>query len=440
MKKLFAIIIVAVGLITPASGFWHGSISALPTINWVVEGDSITVGLAGQPSWAFVAFAGMPGVGPSTPNTNTPTSGTVTGVGPVTVIPIPTSGISAITADQNYSTRGGFAYNAAFNLNVLSIMLGTNTSGTSDATAQQKYFWVRDYIRKAQLTGYNRIIVGSMIARDDDGGAFWTNTLVPQNTLMSTYYNSDLRADGYANFASSSLFNTSAAADNTNIYADKVHPTVLGEADMGAIAEPVILAALQAPGIKTQVLSWSVIDADNANGTFSNSNRTVTAASGGTILGFPATMGNNKKYFEVSVDSITAFSGVGIANESFNAAGEFIFRSVNAVSYDNDGNFFINNVAIGTSAAYVSGDLLQFCYDEGTQLIWMRVKHSGALSTWNANASADPVAEIGGYSTSTLSGNPWIHPAATYNGAVTSNFSVAQTVGPIPSGYSAYGP
>lgn len=423
------------GFSTPGGG------SALSTnflVNWTGEGDSITYGLAGQPSWPFEAALGMPGASFSvivpTPGDTVITT-PISGVGTVVLSNIASSGISTITAAQAYAaSRGGVFYNPSASSNVLSIMLGANTSGASDTSGQQKYFWVRNYIRQAQTQGYSRIIVAAMIARDDDGGAGWTNALVPQNTLMSTYYNSDLRADAYIDFAASPLFNSLAAADNTTYYADKVHPTILGESIMGGLSQAIIYSVLQSSGPKVVVPSWSVISADSVNVVLTNSNRTATGT-GASVLGFPATTGANKIYFEVSADTVSSFSGVGLANENYGVAGGFVFRSTNAVSYDSDGHFLINNISLGASPTYVSGDLLEYAWDQGTQLIWMRVVHSGSPSSWNSNASANPVTEVGGYDTSTL-GAGYIHPAATYNGALTSNFASSQLVGAPPTGYS----
>lgn len=409
---------------------------ALQTINWVAEGNSITYGYAGMPAWPYAALSGMPGAPGTTPGVNAPTSATVTGLGAVNLIDGATSGISVITALDNYSTRAGTWYDATKNLNVLSVMLGTNTSGANDSSAMQKYWLLRAYLRAAETTGYQRKIVANMIGRDDDGGTTWTNVLVPLNTLINTYYNSDLRCDALLNFAADARFSPNTAADNTTYYAaDKVHPSQTGEAVMGGLAEPTVLSVMQNPGTIVTIPTWSTIQGDNTGMTLSNGNRTVTGNA--QILGFPATKGT-KVYFEVACDTISGFTAIGIANEAWNVQG-FIYNGTNSCAFASNGFWYFNGVNVSASATYGSGDILRICYDPSAELIWGSVIHSGVASTWNANALADPATGVGGNSCPGL-GSGYVHPAVNPNGVITSRFSNAQLTGPIPSGYSAYAP
>lgn len=408
-------------------------------INWVAEGDSITFGLGGQPSYPPVVLSSLTGIA-STPNTNTPTSGLVSAANAnVNLNVIATSGISTITADSTYSTRAGANF-VAGKLNVLSLMLGTNTSGSSDQTAQQKYSFIRDYLRKAEVTGYTRKLLCSMIPRDDDAGVAWSTVLVPLNTLFSTYYNSDLRCDDYVDFTTNTHFSTAASADDLTYYVPgAIHPSVVGEALMGSIAQSGILAFLQGPGVRTQVLTWSTINADQAPlATLTNSNRTVTGSSG-QILGFPATNSGNP-YFEINVDTVGSFCAIGLANEAWALSGQFIYAGTNSVAWLADGRFFINGAQVATGTAYTTGDRLQFAYNRTTQKAWMRPVRSGTPLNWNGNASADPVSGVGGFDVSTIGASNYIHAGANYGGPLTTCFSAAQMIGPVPSGYTVYGP
>jgi lysophospholipase L1-like esterase len=412
-------------------------------INWVAEGDSITFGLGGQPAWPFVALSGMPGAVATTPNVNAPTVSPVSGLGTVHLNDIATAGISALTIVTDFSTRAGASFNPSANLNVLSLMIGTNTSGTSDQTAQQKYNFIRLYLRAAEAAGYTRKIIGSMIARDDDGGTLWNTVLVPLNTMLSTLFNSDLRCDAFINFASNTNFNTPANIPGSPFYdsiADLVHPSPLGEALMGSIAEPTVLSVLQGPGTKVIVPTFSTIIGDTSGtAALSNGNRTVTGS--GQIVGFPALKGVNKTYFEVAATSVTAASFVGMCNETFNVVGTQLFAGLNSFTFDSLGRFFQNSSQVGTSTTFATGDTVAVAHDQGGQLVWSRVNHLGVWSNWNNNASANPATGVGGFPVGAgLGSTNFVHPAVNQNGALTSNFAASQQIGPVPSGFSAYTP
>lgn len=438
--------LLTVGVGTP---LWtHGL-----NVNWVAEGDSITIGLGGVPAWPYVALGTMPGATAPVAGSNNPSVSPVSGIGTVHLNDIATSGISAVTIDQNYSTRAGAAYDATKKLNMLSLMIGTNTSGASDAGAVGKYFFIRDYIRKAQATGYSRIVIGTTIARDDDGGATWTNVLVPLNNFIRTLFNSDLRSDFLADFGSDSRFNNPAAIPTSIYYnnsVDLIHPNVLGEAAMGSIAEPSALLALQGSGTKilSPNLAFSPWDGNSAAQTaLGNSITTVTLAAA-SQCGVLSEFKTGKLHWEVNVDTVGSGGGVGLFNSDvgFNIASQSLFL----------GNSFVWSPTTGTAMEgagtsvvpgnYTTGDRLVFeCnYSNPAQvLLWMRFIRSGTPSNWNGNASANPATRTLGLDITALAAGPgYLRPAVAVGSSAqyTLKLSAATFLGTPSTGFTAFGP
>lgn len=441
--------------VQPAGGVSTGNLQ----INWVAEGDSITAGLGGVPAYPFVALASQPGATPSTPGTNTPLSSPVTGVGTVFLNDIATSGISSISIDNLYSTRGGAAYDGTKNLNILSMMIGTNGSGVNDATAGQRYWWTRDYLRKALNTGYNRIIVQSMIALDSSP-AQSTGILAPLGTYLRTYYNSDMQADYLSDVGSNVNFNpaTPSVADNLTYYiSDMIHPNVFGEATLGGIFAPQLTAALAGPGTKTFApATWSPFSnavstggLDGFDGTTSLSNgfRTASVPTGNTaymIRGFPGTR-STKVYWETTPTvATTVVSGIGTDSYSY-VSHAVPGADLNSLSYVSDGRILKNGATVVTIPTYATGDTIRHAIDPVNKLYWTARIRSGVSQPWNGNGSADPATGVGGVDISymTLGGaGDRFYPAAgffTGTDAVTSNFASSQMIGTIPSGYTTFG-
>lgn len=415
-------------------------------VNFVAEGDSITYGQGGQPSWPFVAQSLMPG---AVGAVGVPTAGStsfaspVIGIGNLNVFNIASSGISTVTVDGLYSTRAGAAYNASADLNILSVMLGTNTSGANDDSADEKYWFIRNTLRKAEAQGYKRRIICAMIPRNDDGGTTWTTLLVPLNARFLSLWNSDLRCDAYIDWTQNVNFSTNTSAESTTYYdapIDKVHPSIVGEALMGSIAQPMMLAAMQGPGARTQVLSWSTISGDQApTAALSNGNRTQLGS--GNIIAFPAT-NTGDIYFEINVDVVGSFCAIGLVNEAWLPNGTNIYGSTNAVAWLADGRFFINGAQVATGTVYTTGDRLQFVHKRSIGKGWMRPIRAGTPLNWNGSASANPDTNSGGFDVSTLGAGNYVHPAANPGGAttqLTTCFASSQQIGPLPSGCSTYG-
>ncbi|MCK1407662.1 hypothetical protein [Bradyrhizobium sp. 76] len=420
------------------------------TFNWVAEGDSITIGLGGTPAWPFAALGTMPGATPSTPGTNTPTSTSLTGGATVNLNDIATSGISALTIRDNYSTRGGAAFDGAKNINIFSIMAGTNTSGVNDTTPQQKYLILRTILRKARVTGYQRKVIGTITARDDNP-AFWTGTLVPLNSYIAAYWNSDLDCDGLINFSGDARFGSAAAADDLTYYgADKLHPNVAGEAAMGSIAKSVMISALQGAGTRVNApATWSIFDYGTSYLTLSNANRTVAwSTTGFTDAAFRGFIGkrSGKWYWETVFDNIGS-AIVGIINENFDATLQVnnLQGTVNAMGYGAASAYGTQNirgnsvVLASMSGASVNGDVIRHALDLDNGSYWMAINGGN----WNNSASNNPSTNVGGASTSVLTANGTgglIYPAGeihTNGGQVTSRFALAEQSFSVPSGFKA---
>lgn len=425
---------------------FDGGVSGVKTgVNWLAEGDSITIGLGGTPAYPFVALQSMPGGGSfAWNNFNNDAFATITGVGRVHCNDIGTSGITAATINFNFATRAGAAFDANKALNVFSIMAGTNDS--SGSTALAIYLLLRSILRKATAAGYQRKVIGTITARDDDGGTRWTNVLIPLNTLIRTYYNNDLDCDALMDFGNNANFGSTAAADNLAFYiSDKLHPNVAGEAAMGAIAEPGVLAALLAGSKAPFPATWSTIDILSLY-VLSNSNRTVTigsSASNGAAISFDKRT-SGKWYGEILAN--TAFDCMyGLANDNQPGSGLSLNNTTTAVGwgFDFSGNNTVkyNGTLLATISTISDGDLIQIAVDIDNKRFWIR-KSTG---NWNGNASANPATGVGGLDISALIANdPHIHFATTLftsgppAGSATSNFAAAQMTGPIPAGFGTF--
>ena len=408
-------------------------------INYLFEGDSITAGLFCAPPNDYPTNVYNLLYGGS------PTNSTKTNIG--------TAGISLLTMVANYSTRAGAHFDSTSDLNVLAIMAGTNTSGGSDTTAEQKYALLRSYLRSAQTTGYNRIIVGTMLCRDDDGGTFWTTYAQQFNTYVRTYYNSDLRADALMDFGADSRFNSTAACNNTNFYnTDLLHPkgppsSYEGCVSMAYIAlGPISSVLTGAKPAYVQYPTFSPMDKVSTI-TLSNSNRTATCTSGSgsyTSAGLPFAK-SGKWYWEFTVGAAVHSTGAGLFNESFtNFSGFALGTDTNhlSVGYYQTGHIYLNNVSLVTAATFTAADVVEVAWDATNHLVWFRRNRAGVKQSWNGNGSADPATGVGGIDISTM-GTGYIHPGLTLNqpsDACTVSFGASQLTDTPPSGYSAFTP
>lgn len=437
-----------------------GTIANNPTVNGIAEGDSITIGLGGTPAYPFAALSLMPGGLPGTPGTNTPTNSPVKGTKVFNLLDIATSGISTLTLDQNYATRAGAQFKAG-QLNVLTYMAGTNGSGANDANYGQRYCFIRDYLRLARNTGYQRVVVGTTIARDDDGGTQWTTILVPLNTQIRTYYNSDMQADALSDFGASPLFSPASAALNLTYYtADMLHPNATGEAAMGAILEPAEYPVLSAAGARSVApRTWSQFSV-NAGGnggydgttTLSGDFRTAGVPTGSAqygIRGFPGAH-SGKFYWETNIVTSATSVTTGIVDDYFKFNNIAIGQDAgsDSIGYNSfDGTVKIANVTLATLASIQTGDVISVAADFSTKLVWFRRCRTGVCQNWNANGSADPATGIGGISFAAMqingAGDRFYPAGGVFTGAdsIQSLFAASQLTQTAPAGYSSgFGP
>lgn len=217
------------------------------TVVWVADGDSITFGLGGQPAWPNSALAQMPGASASTPaNTNSPVHTRVTSAGNVKLTNTGTSGISLVGLLSRFATTEAPVFDPTATVNVYSLLGGTNTDVSNlDATSAQKYTYIKNIIAAARAAGFNKLICSTVIASDSDGGTQWTSVISPLNVLLRAGAISDIGCNVLIDFAADSRFSPNTAADNTTNYnVDKIHPTIVGEAAMGSLAEPIILPVI----------------------------------------------------------------------------------------------------------------------------------------------------------------------------------------------------
>ncbi len=419
------------------------------TANLVFEGDSITLGLfcnapANYPTRAILQLPS----GPTYTNTT-----------------IATSGISSITLAQGYSTRGGAAFNAGSALNMLMFMAGTNTTGGSDTNAGQKYWWNRSYLRQARNTGYQRIVLGTLIARDDDGGTFWTNVITPLNTYQRTYYNSDMQADALMDWGNTSPYFTpaSAALNQTYYNTDFLHPIAAGCQQMANVAAPPMTTSLSAAGTQVQApLTWSPFsNSTNGFGGFdgtaalSTDFRTITVPSGTANYGqrgFPGVR-TGKYYWEVDAVNVAAFSqstALGIVSDSFpfnNASPIGSDATSFSIAYATDGGIRIGNAQVQLGViTYQGGDNVGIAADFTNKLFWARRCRSGTCQNWNGGATANPATGVGGLSFAaiTLQAGDRYYPAGAIHTGVDSfltRFAASQLTQTAPSGFNAgFGP
>lgn len=408
--------------------------AAIRSVNFVAEGDSLTAGQgASDQAHAW-------------PNVEKPRLATGLGAGynVFPVVNIGTSGIATNTMDTNYATRAGASFDSSKTINLLTILAGTNTAGAADDSALEKYQFIRSYLRKAQLTGYNRIVIGSVIARNDDGGANWTNYIVGLNAYIRTYWNSDLRCQGFVDWAADSRFSPASAANDTTYYgADKLHLNDTGYNLLSSLADSIIITAVRNPAAIVYPMTWSEFDYFNL--TLSNGNKTFAVPSGFGNCNIYAIVAkkSGKWNWEVVIDGLGSENRVGLVNELNSDFGLNLYAigdNANSIGMNQAGAMKLNGSTVATLAAYVAGDTIQICWDADTKKIWMRRWRSGVAQNWNASGSANPATGVGGIDVSSL-GTGYLHPAAmTYTapGQMTGRFAAADIVNAIPSGFKAF--
>lgn len=418
---------------------WNGMGTFVPavlpdTVNYVAEGDSITNGF-GASGYPNVATPALLLSGPSYTLSNIATSGI---------------GVNNMLAD--YNTRVGAEYDAGSELNLLTIMGGTNDGAVTSRV--QIYRDLRRIINLARATGYERIVLGTLISRSNvpaqaplGDGYFDAGTLL-LNEDIRDYWNNDLDADQLMDFGINPIFDTALDADNTTYYADKVHPNQAGQNILGGLAATAINAALLgqaprtvAPATFSPFDKSQYIDLTNSNRTMKWNQDGFNWAACRSFIG----KSTGKWYWEIQVDD-NSYTSVGVTNFNYwyvNFGLAYFTGTVNSIgagSGATNGNLTYNGASQTTQPFWANGDILQFAMDCDAQLLWYRI----AGGNWNGSGTANPATGVGGVSFSGLGTGPYYPGAMIFadfgaadDGQITSRFALSEITGIIPSGYEA---
>lgn len=424
---------------------WNGVVGATPsgdpvsdpalpaTVKIYAEGDSNTAGLgSGGTSNAYPALA-QPLL------TSGPTY-TVQNGG--------ASGISLPTILSNFSSRGGAAFDATKTVNIFSIMAGTNTSGSSDTTAAQKYLILRDILRAARKAGFQRTVVMTYVPRGDNVG-FWTGTLVPFNQAIRDMYWSDLYADAMVDPCSDPhLTDNTSTADTTYYNTDLLHLTALSEQLVANKYAPGVNGILAAAGATVRG-PLALHPYDNKNVTLSNGNRTIVVPSGFGTCYARAVNGEKagKWAWEDKIDTLSNNITLGVTNALFNSFFGEPGTTTDSFGYQHTGAIRTNGATVATADTLTTGDIVQHRLDMDAKLWWVRRVRSGVPGNWNGNASADPVAGVGGidisgiFRTIAAAGDDRVFPIVRLNAGtdqVTVSYAAAQLSAAPETGFHAW--
>jgi hypothetical protein len=176
-------------------------------------------------------------------------------------------------------------------------------------------------------------------------------------------------------------------------------------------------------------------------GTYSNNNQTITGGNGNyftscSVGSHDLTAG--KYYFEFTTNDPTPpgwwDSGVGVG--TYDDLSNYIGHQSTALGIFPDGEVYSNNANIATTTPLVwtLGCVIGIAIGNGK--LWYRVDNS----TWNGDASADPVAGTGGFTVPSAAQYfmAQVCKASTGTTSISVN-TVAPFVHAPPTGYSAWG-
>ncbi|KWV43853.1 hypothetical protein AS026_19475 [Rhizobium altiplani] len=407
-------------------------------INIVAEGDSISNGYM-SPDPETMAY-------PQVAVSNLP-------AGPNYVLDnIATAGIRAedIDTPSFWPGRGGASFDPEADLNIYTILAGANDKNDS-FTDKQIYRNLRSILQKAKVQGYDRRLIGTLIATDEGSPPDhqWGGN-VELNQLIRTYWNSDLDADGLFDFGADTRFDTVADASNYTYYnEDDIHLTQTGYAALAEIYEPVLEGAIDGPGTRSALpATWFPLDT-SPSFQLSNGNRTVNwpGMAGWSNANVRGAIGKDsgKWYWELKSE-LVAWNAFGICNLEYtsNIAADDAdpTTSPNAIGYSAwSGAIKHNDVDYLWLANIVDGDVISFALDMDNGRFWMRVNDG----LWNGATAEgvpahDPAANTGGIDVSVL-GPGKIYPVGfIYDGGqITSRFGAGETTGTIPTGFTVLG-
>jgi hypothetical protein len=189
--------------------------------------------------------------------------------------------------------------------------------------------------------------------------------------------------------------------------------------------------------------TWNPSDTAGNGAVFSNGNLTINATNGSaawSITRSKIARAGGKRYTEhviVRNGSAGGSNGdwaVGVAN-----SGQTLNSNLGNPASGSGGYYPLTgltyfNGATGTIATGAAGNTVRFAIDLGSQLLWYAINGG----TWNNNGSADPVAEIGGISFSSITGPYFLAFAfEAADAEITSNFGGTSFTYSVPTGYTA---
>jgi hypothetical protein len=187
--------------------------------------------------------------------------------------------------------------------------------------------------------------------------------------------------------------------------------------------------------------TWSNTD-KTAGLTLSGGNLTVTVGTVAASNGIRSIdrVAGSKFYFEVTLTTIGATQGIGIATGGASLSSPSFFGTAFVT---NNGVCFLNgtNVATGTGA-FSNGQICCLAVDPAAGLIWFR---NGAAGNWNNNASNNPATGVGGFSLATvgiggsaIAAYPFLaFNNSAINSAATANFGASAFSGAVPAGFAS---
>ena len=441
---------------------------ALPTsVLIVAEGDSITTGLQGSGGITSYVDQVMNANPFQLPGYAAGNTGSTT----YQYRKVSQSGETALSMANGYNGTGGSAilapgagpaggaggqgigagpsYDSTKAMNIVTMHAGTNDNTIS--AEYQIYRALRSYQRQARATGYQRSIGSTIISRTNvtytstDTGVdhnFDGNT-APINLAIRAYWSSDLGYDYLCDYAADPAYDTQAHyAPNTP---DGTHPSNAGYARMAAIyqagLQAVINQATRTP--RVQGLTFSKYDV-GGNGQLSSDLKTFSVTTTGNtssmVRGLPRMpVGSGKWYWEIITNS-NGPNQIGLCTEAFEPYiyaknGSLVNATASgglAIAAWGDIVQFNNTILNGGTYYPQNGDIVQYCFDADTGLLWFRTLKaaSGTYTNWNGSATADPATLTGGIDIRTGKlGSVSISPAAHCGSAsagVTSRFASAE--------------
>lgn len=155
---------------------------------------------------------------------------------PVNIYQFGVGGTQIQNALGTYATTVGSVFGEYADNRLALILYGTNDIVAGGRTAAQLSADIRTYCGKVRTSG-GKAIIATILPQ--------TGFTAPMQTIQQTV-NTDIRtnwasfADGLADFANDPTMGPQAAASNTALYADGLHPTVAGHAILAPIAAAAI--------------------------------------------------------------------------------------------------------------------------------------------------------------------------------------------------------